>query len=239
MNPTSQKEAMGLLAEITRKKNLKKTEVVVCPPFIYLNQLIKNKKEISFGAQNVFFENRGPFTGEISALMLKDLGVKYVILGHSERRKFGETDEEINKKLKTALFLGIKPIVCIGEWERDHNHEYFKTVKNQIEKIIQGINKDLISKIIFAYEPVWAISTNSEHKNATADDFQEMSMFIKKVLVDKFGRKVKMPKIIYGGSVDDKNCQEFLEQGGVDGLLVGAASLSPDKFSKIIEISEK
>jgi triosephosphate isomerase len=238
MNPPSAEEAKILFSKIEKKADFKNTEVIICPPSLYLDKLKKSSKKILLGAQDVFYEERGAFTGSISAPMLLEAGAKFVILGHSERRKLGETDSDVNKKLKTALFFGLKPIVCVGEVVRDENHEYFGTVRKQIETSLNGINKKLISKIIIAYEPVWAISTTKDKKEATAHDSYEMVIFIKKVLHDKFGSKTKIPKIIYGGSVDEKNCQDFLIQGGVEGALVGGASLSPDKFLEIIRVAE-
>ena len=170
--------------------------------------------------------------------MLVSLGVKYVIVGHSERRKLGETNSDVNKKIKNALFSGLKPILCVGETERDEQHGYFNIVKNQVEECLNGINKELISKIIIAYEPVWALSTTEGRRDATSSDSREMSVFIKKVLTDKFGSKTKLPRIIYGGSVNEKNCGDFLTNGGVDGALPGAASLNADKFLEIINVAE-
>lgn len=238
MNPQSQKEAEVLFSKILKNFKSKKNKVVICPPFLYLDKLKKLSKKISLGAQDVFYEKKGAFTGEISASMLFDLGISYVIIGHSERRKLGEVNIDINKKIKTALSFGITPILCIGEDERDEHHSYFNIIKNQIEECLSGINKKLLSKIIIAYEPVWALSTTVDHKDATSQESNEMSIFIKKVIHDKFGIKKNMPLIVYGGSVHDQNCSDFLFNGGVDGVLVGGASLSADKFIKIINTTE-
>jgi triosephosphate isomerase (TIM) len=238
MNPASFEEAEILFLKIARKADFKNTEVVICPPSLYLDKMKKNSKKVLLGAQDVFYEEKGAFTGNLSASMLVEAGAKFVILGHSERRKLGETDLDVNKKLKTALFFGLKPIVCVGETERDENHEYFGVVKKQIEESLNGINKKLVSKIIIAYEPVWAISTTKNKKEATSHDSYEMVIFIKKILHDKFGSKTKIPRIIYGGSVDEKNCKDFLMNGGVEGALVGGASLNPDKFLEIIRVAE-
>ena len=238
MNPQSQKEAEVLFRAILKGKNFRKIDVVVCPPLLYIEKFKKISSKIIFGAQNIFYEKQGPFTGEISAGMLKDFGVKYVIIGHSERRNLGETNQDVNKKIKMALAFGLKPVICIGEIKRDESHEYFNTIKNQIEECLTGLNKNMVSKIIIAYEPVWALSTTTDHKDATALDSYEMSIFIKKIISDKFNLKKIMPRIIYGGSVDDKNCADFLINGGVSGVLVGGASLNADKFSKIINIAK-
>jgi triosephosphate isomerase len=188
--------------------------------------------------RNEFAGDTGAFTGEISTEMLDSFGVKYTILGHSERRSMGESNNDINRKIKSALTSGVIPVLCVGENTRDQDHGYFNFVKNQLEECLAGVSKNLISKIIVAYEPVWAISTTIDRKDATANDSLEMSIFIKKVLSDKFGGEVSKTKILYGGSVSTKDAAEFLENGGVDGLLVGRASLDAKKFTEIIKICE-
>ncbi|MSU44591.1 triose-phosphate isomerase [Candidatus Nomurabacteria bacterium] len=242
MNPSTQKEAEKLFVDITKSIfGVQKTEIVICPPFLYLEKLrsaSRRTKKISLGAQNVFYEEAGPYTGEISASMLEDLGIKYVIVGHSKRRELGETGLDINKKIKASLSAGLVPILCVGETVRDESHSYFNLVKTQLEECLDGVKKDLISKIIIAYEPIWAISSTPNHKDATPADCEEMSLFIKKILVDKFGVKIKIPRIIYGGDVNEKNVQDFLKDGGVEGVLVGRVSLDAVKFMEIIKICE-
>ncbi len=234
------KEAEKLFGDVAKDiSTVKKTEVVVCPPFIYLDKLTKIKTDkIKLGAQNVFYEEAGAYTGEVSALMLENIGVKYVIIGHSKRRELGETNLDINKKIKVSLQTGLVPILCVGENLRDENHDYFKLVETQIIESLEGVSKDFLSKIIIAYEPVWAISTTPNRKDATPHDSEEMTIFIKRILVDKFGVKIKMPKIIYGGDVNEKNIREFLKDGGVEGALVGRVSLDAKKFIEIIKTCE-
>ena len=170
--------------------------------------------------------------------MLYDLRAKYVILGHSERRAMGETNLEVNKKIKGVLGCGLIPIICVGEKERDENHEYLNFVKKQVEESIAGVSKDYISKIIMAYEPVWAIGKNAI-REANPEEFREMAVFIRKILSDKFGVKnIEKTNIIYGGSVNPKNCFSFLEEGNTDGFLVGRDSLDAKKFGEIINICE-
>ncbi len=240
MNPSSIKDAEQLFSSVAKSVfSIKKTETVVCAPFIYLSSLKKLSKKISLGAQDSFGVDTGPFTGEISPEMLYNMGVKYVILGHSERRSLGETNILINKKIKGALSAGLLPILCVGESDRDHNHEYFDFVRMQIEECLSGISKNSLSKIIIAYEPIWAISTTVNQKDATPIDCEEMVIFIKKTLADKFGSKIELPRIIYGGSANEKDAEDFLTKGGVDGLLPGRASLNAKKFSEIIKIAEK
>lgn len=238
MNPATTKEAESLFSSISKKSVFKKSEVVVCPPFIYLEKLKKISKKISLGAQDAFWGDTGAFTGQVSGEMISNLGMKYVILGHSERRELGETNILINKKVKGALSVGLIPILCVGDRERDENHEYFNFVKVQVEECLSGISKEQLSKVIIAYEPVWALSTTIGRKDSTTDDSREMNVFIRKILTDKFGIKTKMPRIIYGGSVNEKNILEFMTNGSIDGVLVGGASLDPKKFLEIINITE-
>ena len=240
MNPVSFKEAEKLFKNINKSfSGLKKTDIVVCSPDIYLAKLKKLAKKITLGGQNIFYEESGAYTGEISAEMLYDTGAKYVILGHSERRNiFGESNEDINKKIKAALPAGLVPVLCVGEKERNENHEYLNFVKEQIESAFKNIVKASISKIIVAYEPVWAIGKNAV-REATAEEFLEISIFIRKVLSDKFGAQdASKVKIIYGGSVSSKNAEAFLEIGQADGFLVGRASLDANKFGEIIKLTE-
>lgn len=243
MNPISLKEAEKLLTEI--KKNItkvNKVDIVLCPPFLYLEKLKKNFKKISLGAQNAFAPSMGAFTGEISAEMLANIGVSYVILGHSERRDSlytgGESNADINKKIKSVFSAGLIPILCVGERARDEEHEYLNFVKTQLLESLDGISKNLISKIIVAYEPVWAIGANAT-RSATPAEFLEMTIFIRKVLSDKFGAKnIESVRIIYGGSVHPENALFFLEDGKADGFLTGRDSLDAKKFAEIIKTSE-
>lgn len=240
MNPLTAKEAEKLFSEVAKGvSSIRKTEIVACPPIIYLDKLkhVRTSK-IKLGAQNAFWEESGPFTGRVSAEMLYNIGAKYVILGHSERRARGESNENINKKIKASLTAGLIPILCVGENVRDESHSYFNLVKNQLEECLAGVSKDSISKIIIAYEPVWAISTTPDRKDATSADSYEMSIFIQKILSDKFGKDAEKTRILYGGSVNEKDASDFLKNGGVDGLLVGRASLDAKKFVEIIKICE-
>ena len=175
--------------------------------------------------------------------MLYNSGVRYVILGHSERRSppagGGEDNNIINKKVKAALLGGLVPILCVGESERDKDHAYFNIVKKQVEECLRGVSKNSISKVIIAYEPVWAISSTPDRRDATPEDSKEMAIFIRKVLSGFSTPEIaKATRIIYGGSVSEKDAREFLENGGVDGALPGRASLDPNKFSEIIKICE-
>ncbi|MCX6747367.1 MAG: triose-phosphate isomerase [Candidatus Nomurabacteria bacterium] len=251
MNPATGKEAEKLFKDINKSVSLlklKNTEVVICPPVIYLENFKKislgrsrtgEAKKIMLGAQNIFPGDVGAYTGEVSVKMLQSLGVKYVILGHSERRAMGESNVVINKKIKAVLSLGLTPVLCIGENERDENHEYFNIVNTQIAECLSGISKNSLARVIIAYEPVWSISTTLNHKDATPVDSKEMVIFIRKIISNIYSPQIaKEVKVIYGGSVNEKNVSEFLINGGVSGALVGGASLNQKKFGDIIKICE-
>ena len=239
MNPASLKDAERLFKDIAKSlPPLRKTKVIICAPFFYIDKLKKISKRIVLGGQNVFGADAGPYTGEVSPRMLYDAGARYVIAGHSERRARGEHSEDINKKIKFALAEGITPVLCVGETVRDEEHGYFNIVKTQLEECLTGIPKSSISKIVIAYEPVWAISTTINHKDAIPADSLEMIIFIRKILSDKFSIDSSGVKVIYGGSVNEKDAIDFLKHGGVDGLLPGRASLNARKFLQIIKLSE-
>lgn len=240
MNPLSLGEAEKLFSAIAKAASgVKKTEIVICPPFLYLEKLKKIRTgKIKLGAQNAFSEESGPFTGEISPEMLYNFGIRHVIIGHSKRRELGETNTEVSKKIRASLQAGLTPILCVGEDLRDENHDYFKFISAQVSESLNGVSKSSLSKIVIAYEPVWAISTTPSRKDATPRDSEEMSLFIKKALVDKFGIRIEMPRIIYGGDVNEKNISEFLKSGGVEGALIGRVSLDVARFAEIIKICE-
>lgn len=241
MNPQSKKEAETIFAGISKlAKTTKNTEIIVCPPFPYL--FVKGKikdKKIKLGAQDVFFEKEGSYTGEISASQLKDFGVDYVLVGHSERRVLGDTNEIVNKKILELLKSKINPIFCLGESDRDHNGFYLSFLKNQIESGLAGINKNQVKNIIIAYEPIWAIGSGAT-RVATHTEFTEIRIYIKRILSDMYGINTASEiKIIYGGSVNASNADSFLTEGEADGLLVGRDSLTAKKFGDIIKISSK
>lgn len=239
MNPISEKVAQKTFVEITKKiKSTKAISIAICPPALYL-PLFKKNKSVSLGSQNVFYEKEGAYTGEISVQMLKDLGVKYVLVGHSERRMLGENNEDISKKISIILKAGLFPIVCVGEKERDEEHKYLQFVEQEIKSACSLVSKNLIPKMIFAYEPIWAIGKDAL-RQATSEEAREMGIFIHKVISDISTPNIsKSVKILYGGSVDEKNAGEFIKNGGMDGLLVGRASLNANQFSKLVESTEK
>ena len=241
MNPGTMKDAEQLFKKIVKSVNrTKKTEIIICAPFIYLDELNKIRtSKVKLGAQDACPGDNGPYTGEVSTDMLYNLGVRHVILGHSERRTLGETNEIVNRKVRGALISGLVPILCVGENTRDESHAYFNIVKEQITECLKGVSKNSISKIIIAYEPVWALSSTENRRDATPMDLCEMVIFIRKILSDKFGAEAIRVRIIYGGSVNERDAREFLENGGIDGLLSGKASLDAKSFVEIINITEK
>lgn len=225
MNPQTYKEAEDLAKDILKgAEAVKDVEVVICPPFVYLPLL----KDFTTGGQNCFYEESGAYTGEISPVMLKNLGAEYVIIGHSERRKyFNETNEAINKKIKKALELGLKVIFCVGETaeERDGGKKN-EVLENQLKEGLKEI--DNFSDINIAYEPVWAIGTGNNCNVAEAKDAME---FIKNIVKEN-------TRILYGGSVKLDNSASYIKEAGYNGLLVGGASLKPDEFVNIIKSAE-
>jgi triosephosphate isomerase len=229
-NPSNFKDAKRLFTSVTKAiKNLKNIEIVICPPFIYLPYLIELScytLKPKVGAQDCFWEEKGAFTGEVSAKMLKNLGCDYVIVGHSERKKyFAETNEMVNKKLKAALKAKLKPILCIGETEKEREAgRTFKVLREQLKRALNRINIQSLRDLIIAYEPVWAIGTG---KPCRIKEAMEANFFIKKI--------VKKIPILYGGSVNSKNASNYIKESKFQGLLVGGASLNPKEFIKIVK----
>ena len=240
MNKT-RPEAKALLEELAPMvKAIETVEVVACVPFTNLETALEATKgtNIRIGAQNCHFEKNGAFTGEISADMLKEMGVEYVVLGHSERRQyFGETDETVNKRTKAALAAGLKPIVCVGEllWERECEITV-EVIARQIKLDFYDIPAEDFAKCIIAYEPVWAIGTG---KTATAEQAEEVCAFIRAQLEKKYGKAVADAATIqYGGSMNAKNAAELVAKENVDGGLIGGASLKAPDFTEIVKAAE-
>jgi len=239
MNPVTLKEAKEIFDYVEKylKENKKKDiEVVVFPPFIYISNFNIENSGLKIGAQNVFYEEKGAYTGEISPLMLKDAGCQYVIVGHSERRKyFAETDDIVNKKLKAVLETGITPVLCIGETEEQR--ESGKTeeiIESQLKNSLKDISSSKFqsSGIIIAYEPVWAIGTGNA---CGTEEAGKARIFIKNTLAGIYSLKTaEETAVIYGGSVNSKNSADYIEKAGFSGLLVGGASLNSEEFIKIV-----
>ena len=234
MNKTPS-EAVELAKMLKAKVDTDKSDVVFCVPaidIIPVGEVIKGTN-IALGAENVYFEDKGAYTGEISAPMLKDAGVKYVIVGHSERRQyFGETDEDVNKKIKKILEYGMTPIMCCGETLEQREMDItIEHIRMQIKKGLYGLTAEDAEKVVIAYEPIWAIGTG---KTATSQQAQEVCAEVRKVVGEVYGAdKAEKIRIQYGGSVNGKNAAELFAMADIDGGLVGGASLKED-FENIV-----
>lgn len=242
MNPTSVKEAKTLFLQIKRKASLlKKISVVVAPPFAFLSLFSsakKSSKTFSLGAQNTSWQSSGALTGEVSSPMLKDLGVSYVIVGHSERRALGETDAVVARKIASLLGERLVPILCVGETERDQHGDYLSVLANQIKSSLLGVSKRDIVNTVIAYEPVWAIGKTAKDA-MDSHKLHETTLFIRKTLTELYGRNIaEAVTIIYGGSVEPVNAPDLIKNGNVSGFLVGRASLSAKEFGNIIDAVE-
>ncbi len=231
-------EAIDFIEKITPTVKDSEAEVILCMPYTDLmyGLLTSQDTNIKIGAQNMHWEENGAYTGEISGKMLKCIGVEYVIVGHSERRQyFAETDETVNKKVKTALANGLKPIVCVGEdLKQREQGECKEVITNQTYLALQGLNAEQLKNIIIAYEPIWAIGTG---KTATSEDANDAIKSIRNQIEKDFGKKTAENIIIlYGGSVKPENSKELFSMSDIDGGLVGGASLKVEEFAKIVSI---
>ena len=237
MNPISGIEAKSLFLKINKEiKKEEKVDVIICPPFIYLQEILKEKKYLKIGAQNCYFEEKGAFTGEISFLMLKNLGCEYIILGHSERRHyFKETNRLVAKKIEKSLSSGIKIILCIGETAKEREEKKTAIVlKSQIEESLKNIyfSNFSASNLMVAYEPIWSIGTGN---SCAENEAKKSLLIIKKNLKNIFSND--NIKILYGGSVNSENAKGYINSG-FDGLLIGGASLKAKEFIKIVKFSK-
>ena len=229
-------EAIDYISEFAPLVKDTNNEVILCVPYTDLFYALLNVQEtnIKIGAQNMHYEEKGAYTGEISPKMLKSIGVEYVIIGHSERRQYyNETDETVNKKIKAAFENGLKPIVCVGETleEREQGKTKEK-ITTQTRLALEGLTKEQVSKVIIAYEPIWAIGTG---KTATSEDANNSIKEIREEITKIYGKDVSECVIIqYGGSVKSSNAKELFTTSDIDGGLVGGASLKPDEFAKIV-----
>lgn len=235
MNPQSVDDAKKLAGTIKKAMaKVRKTNVVLCPPFVYISPLSNVPKGSLFlGAQNANHEMVGSFTGEVSYSHLYQFGVRYVIVGHSERRKMGETDDLVNKKVKSVVNGGMTAIVCVGESVRDTNGDYLDFIKQQLVSALRDVPKKLTDRVVIAYEPIWAIGARDAMSPV---DLHEMSIFIKKILKDSFSIASDSVQILYGGSVDRVNADRLVVEGNVSGLLIGRESLKAGEFVEIIKL---
>jgi triosephosphate isomerase len=241
MNRGTPKEALEMIQDF--KSNIKKTtsvDIIIFPPYTVLNTILNTVKKtpINVGAQNMYFEEKGAFTGEISPIFLKKIGCEYVILGHSERRDiFQETNEIINKKLKKALSINLNPIVCIGEHLAERESGKTKEIiLNQFMKTFKNLTKEDFRKIIIAYEPIWAIGTG---KTATPEQAEEIHLYIRELLENNYNRDTAQSvRIQYGGSIKPNNAGDLFRKENIDGGLVGGASLQAESLIKIVKAAQ-
>ena len=235
-------EAVALANDIKRSAfDIENVEVVVCPPFVDLGDVgeMLSESNISVGAQNCYWEAEGAFTGEISISMIKSVGCKYVIIGHSERRKyFGETDETVNRKIAAAIDGGLIPIMCVGETlEEREAGKTLGVVKTQVTDGLKGFEETYLDKLVIAYEPVWAIGTG---KTATPDQAQEVHAMIRGLIDQLYSESLSSEMaILYGGSVKPDNIRELMGEEDIDGGLIGGASLKSDGFVDIIKTTSQ
>jgi len=234
-HPASLEEAKSLLKEMGKKKGVyRKLALFVAPPLPYMEAVAEKAGGFAkLAAQDVSLAGRGSHTGEVTPEILKSLGARLAILGHSERRAMGESSEMVSRKIKTALRAGIAPLICVGELERDKDGEHFEHLREEIKATLAGIPKNMAASIIVAYEPVWAIGKRAKDALPPAEVTQSI-IFIKKVLVDLYGRSTaeKIP-IIYGGSVEPANAGALAKETGIAGFLVGHASLKAKNMEEI------
>jgi len=244
MNLISLKERedyLKLFKKEMKDKRLSNVDIILCPPFVHLEAFNKNfqRGKVKIGTQNLFWERKGAYTGEVSPVMVKNLGAEAAIIGHSERRRyFQETDDMVNLKVKAALKTGIIPILCVGETKKEKEAELTaKVITRQIVAGLQEISRFQLSKIIFAYEPVWAIGSGLV---PSGNEVLSAKLLIRKILTEKYGVKhAQIPRIIYGGSVSFRTVKQVCVESKMDGVLIGKESLSPHGFLKIAEILNK
>ncbi|MFA7170551.1 MAG: triose-phosphate isomerase [Candidatus Paceibacterota bacterium] len=238
MNPPSLDDAETIFDEMENdayRMRSDKIEAVICMPYLFLSDF-DAKGEIKLGAQNLFWESRGAYTGEISSEMLRKVGVKYVIIGHSERRKYlGETDGMVNLKIKACLDGGMRPILCVGETlEERKKGDAGEVIVSQLEQALRDIpEKSVRGKLLIAYEPIWAIGSGT---TPSTDDIMGVGLLIKKIISKLYGREiVESTPILYGGSVTSQNCFDLVDKTGLRGLLIGGASLEAREFVGIVK----
>ncbi len=240
--PRSIRDAVSLVRKVSATAISPKVKVLIAPPAPFISECMKSArrtamgKRIGFGGQYAFSEPEGAFTGAVSASMLKSMGATFVIVGHSERRThFGETDAVINAQLRAVIKAGLTAVLCVGERQRDHDGVYARVVKEQLTAALKGVSAVATTKLIVAYEPVWAIGTGHP---ASPADVAEMALYIERVLTDLYNRKVSAHiPILYGGSVDGTFARAVIHMEHVNGFLVGSMSRNPKAFREIISVT--
>lgn len=238
-NKTNNEAIMYLVELLNRVKEVEDREIIIAPSFVALSDCMHIVKgsNVHLSAQNMFYENFGAFTGAISPVMIRPF-CTHVIVGHSERRiHFHALNEDINRRVLSALKNGLKPILCVGESKDEkETGRTFNVIKDRVMSGLEGVSKEDIADVIIAYEPIWAISGGNEKvKPATPDDAQMVQSYIRSLLREKYGPLAENVRILYGGSVKPENVKSIMDMADVDGVLVGGASLDVDKFEKIIK----
>ena len=239
-SPAEREKYLGSFKKALARKKFLQTQIVLCPPAVHLESFQRVLPgDVELGAQNCFWEEKGSYTGEISPLMLKNFGCEYVIIGHSERRKyFGETDQLVNLKAKIALKNNLMPIICVGETLEERKAGLtLSIITNQVKEIFAGLAQTKLEKIIVAYEPIWSVGSDAI---PTANEIMEARVLIRKILMGSFAKKnVEKVRIIYGGSVSAETVKKTCLDSGMDGALVGRESLLPVEFLKIVKNIDK
>ena len=242
MNPQTFSAAKRLFLGIKKKAvTLRNVETVIAPPFVFLSSLSKlySSRRMALSGQDVFWEKKGLFTGEVSTSQLKESGADYVIVGHSERRALGETNDMVHRKVKAVIKEGLTAIVCIGESEHDSHGAYLKFLREQLESALVKIKAGNLKNIIIAYEPLWAIGKTNDEA-ITPEKLHETILFIRRVLIEMYNKDIAFnTRIIYGGSVERGNAHALLIQGTAQGFLVGHASLDALEFGDILDIANQ
>ena len=238
MNPATLREAAKLFEATKRAaEKAKKSSVIIAPPAIFLRELGKGYRgaQIAFAVQNAHFQAGGAHTGETSLVQAKDARAHYAIIGHAERRAEGETDEEVGKKVAAALALKMTPILCVGESARTEGGEQFDVVREQLRAGLEGVAASSLGRVLIVYEPLWTIGTKT---TMAPREMHQMAIFMRKCVVDSHGENGRTIKILYGGSVEEKNAGAMLRDGDVRGFLVGRASVNAVEFTKLLQAIE-
>jgi len=242
MGPNSLDEAKKLFLDIKHSAiKMAQTMTIICPPVVFLSELcnLYKGKKLNCGAQDIHYEEEGSFTGKVNAHMVKSVGASYVIVGHSEIRALGETDEVVNKKIICALAQKLTVVLCIGEHERNRQGAYLAFLEQELENALKDIPQSALKNIMIAYEPIWAIGKGGSDAMKPRDVYETV-LFLRKILANLYERKVALTvPILYGGSVEMNNSESLLSEGGIDGFLIGHASLSSAEFGAILNIAEK
>ena len=238
MNPPTMRDAKKLFdAERKAAEKTRKVSVIVAPPAVFLRELSSAYRgsKISFAVQNTHFETEGSHTGELSLVQARDARARYVIVGHAERRAMGETDDDVRKKVASALSQKMTPILCVGESERTESGEQFKVVREQLREALADVAASSIVRVLVVYEPLWTIGKKT---TMSPRDMHQMAIFMRKCVVDSHGDVGRSLKILYGGSVDEKNACAMLQEGNIRGFLVGRACVNAVEFAKLLQAIE-